>query len=161
MSVSGRSLLPRPPDNIMAFIKKAIKNISEDSFIVINGDVITNINLKKMMVKSNSVAAIELRTNYGTMKIKNDKIIQFNEKTDVENVWMNGGIYHLSTSIGKILPRNGSLESIVFPKLAKKNSLHTVKFKNVLWRSIDSHKDIETCTREMIQKNYIKFISKR
>ena len=113
------------------------------------------------MVKSNSVAAIELRTNYGTMKIKNDKIIQFNEKTDVENVWMNGGIYHLSTSIGKILPRKGSLESIVFPKLAKKNSLHTVKFKNVLWRSIDSHKDIETCTREMIQKNYIKFISKR
>jgi len=142
-------------------IKKAIKNISEDSFIVINGDVITNINLKKMMAKSNSVAAIELRTNYGTMKIKNDKIIQFNEKTDVKNTWMNGGIYHLSTDIAKILPKKGSIEGIVFPKLAKKNSLNTVKFKNVLWRSIDSHKDVETCAKEMIQKKYMKFISKR
>ena len=142
-------------------IKKAIKNIVDDSFIVLNGDIITNINLKKMMSKPNSIAAIELRTNYGTMKIKNNKIIQFNEKTNVENIWMNGGIYHLSIDIAKILPTKGSLESIVFPKLAKKNSLNTVKFKNVLWRSIDSHKDIETCTKEMIQKKYTKFISKR
>jgi len=55
-------------------IKKAINNIVDDSFIVLNGDIITNINLKKMMVKTNSIAAIELRTNYGTMKIKNNKI---------------------------------------------------------------------------------------
>jgi len=142
-------------------IKKALKNIFDESFIVLNGDIITNINLKKMMSKPNSIAAIELRTNYGTMKIKNNKIIQFNEKTNVENIWMNGGIYHLSIDIAKILPTKGSLESIVFPKLAKKNSLNTVKFKNVLWRSIDSHKDIETCTKEMIQKKYTKFISKR
>ena len=142
-------------------IKKALKNIFDESFIVLNGDIITNINLKKMLSKPNSIAAIELRTNYGTMKIKNNKIIQFNEKTNVENIWMNGGIYHLSVDIAKILPTKGSLESIVFPKLAKKNSLNTVKFKNVLWRSIDSHKDIETCTKEMIQKKYTKFISKR
>ena len=71
------------------------------------------------------------------------------------------GNYHLSTDITKILPAKGSIEGIVFPKLAKKNSLNTVKFKNVLWRSIDSHKDIETCTNEMIQKKYTKFISKR
>jgi len=42
------------------------------------------------MVKSNSIAAIELRTNYGTMKIKNNKILQFNEITDVKDTWMNG-----------------------------------------------------------------------
>jgi len=128
---------------------------------VLNGDIITNINLKKMMVKTNSIAAIELRTNYGTMKIKNNKILQFNEKIDVKDTWMNGGIYHLNTNIAKILPVKGSIEGIVFPKLAKKNSLNTVKFKNVLWRSIDSHKDVETCSKEMVQKKYMKFISKR
>jgi len=41
-------------------IKKAIKNIVGDSFIVLNGDIITNINLKKMMVKTNSIAAISI-----------------------------------------------------------------------------------------------------
>ena len=55
-------------------IKKAGKNITEKSFIVINGDIITNINLKKILTKPNTIAAIELRTKYGTMKIKNNKI---------------------------------------------------------------------------------------
>ena len=50
------------------------------------------------MAKPNTIAAIELRTNYGTMKIKNNKILQFNEKTDVKDIWMNGGIYHLNTT---------------------------------------------------------------
>ena len=43
-------------------IKKAIKKISNKSFIVINGDIITNIDLKKIQTKPNSIAAIQLRT---------------------------------------------------------------------------------------------------
>ena len=141
-------------------IKKAIKTISDKSFIVINGDIITNINFKKIKNKVNTIATNELKTKFGTMKIKNNKIIKFNEKNDVENVWMNPGIYHLSTNIYKLLPTKGSLESIVFPILAKKNQLHTVKFKNVLWHSIDSHKDIELCTKDMRSKKYSKYFKK-
>ena len=138
-------------------IKKAIKNISDDSFIVINGDIITNINLRKILKKPNTIAANELKTKFGTMEIRNSRIIAFNEKTDVEDVWMNPGVYHLSSNIRRILPTKGSLESLVFPKLAKKNLLHTVKFKNVLWHSIDSHKDIELCSNDIKSKKYSKF----
>ena len=138
-------------------IKKAIKNISDDSFIVINGDIITNINLRKILKKPNTIAANELKTKFGTMEIRNSKIIAFNEKTDVEDVWMNPGVYHLSSNIRRILPTKGSLESLVFPKLAKNNLLHTVKFKNVLWHSIDSHKDIELCSNDIKSKKYSKF----
>jgi len=141
-------------------IKKAIKTISDKSFIVINGDVITNINFKKIKNKVNTIATNELKTKFGTMKIKNNKIIKFNEKNDVENVWMNPGIYHLSTNIYKLLPTKGSLEGIVFPILTKKNQLHVVKFKNVLWHSIDSHKDIELCTKDMRSKKYSKYFKK-
>ena len=141
-------------------IKKAIKKISDKSFIVINGDIITNIDLKKIQTKPNSIAAIELRTKYGTMKIKNNKIIQFNEKSVVKNIWMNPGIYHLDTNLSKILPEKGSLESIVFPKLVKKNSLNTIKFKNVLWHSIDSYKDIDMCSKDIKSKKYSKYFKK-
>jgi len=126
-----------------------MKNISNKSFIVINGDVITNINLKKILHKPNTIASNELKTKFGTMKIKNNKILNFYEKNDVKNIWMNPGIYHLSSEIMSILPNKGSLESAVFPKLVKKKSLHTIKFKNILWHSIDSHKDIEICSKEM------------
>ena len=139
-------------------IRNAIKNLSDESFLVINGDIITNIDLKKILKKPNTIAANELKTKFGTMEIKNNKILKFNEKTDVQNVWMNPGLYHLSTGILKILPRTGSLEAEIFPKLAKKNSLHTVKFKNVLWHSIDSFKDIELSSQEINSKKYQKFI---
>ena len=138
-------------------IKNAIKNLSDESFLVINGDIITNIDLKKILKKPNTIAANELKTKFGTMEIKNNKILKFNEKTDIQNVWMNPGLYHLSRDILKILPRKGSLEAEIFPKLAKNKSLHTVKFKNVLWHSIDSFKDIELSSQEINSKKYQKF----
>ena len=138
-------------------IRNAIKNLSDESFLVINGDIITNIDLKKILKKPNTIAANELKTKFGTMEIKNNRILKFNEKTDVQNVWMNPGLYHLSTDILKILPRKGSLEAEIFPKLAKNKSLHTVKFKNVLWHSIDSFKDIELSGQEINSKKYRRF----
>ena len=149
--------IEKSPLGTAGAIRNAIKNLSDESFLVINGDVITNIDLKKILKKPNTIAANELKTKFGTMKIKNNKILKFNEKTDVENVWMNPGLYHLSTDILKILPRKGSLEAEIFPKLAKKKSLHTVKFKNVLWHSIDSFKDIELSSQEINSKKYQKF----
>ena len=138
-------------------IKKAAKKLDGESFVVINGDVVTNINLKKILKKPNTIATNELKTKFGTMKIKNNKILKFNEKTDVNNVWMNPGLYHLSMDIVKDLPNNVSIEADIFPKLAKKKILNSVKFKNVLWHSIDSFKDIELCSEEMRTKKYVRF----
>ncbi len=138
-------------------IKKAMKHIEEDSFLVINGDIVTNIDLRKIMKKENTIAANELKTKFGTMDIKGNKIRKFNEKKDVTNVWMNPGIYHLSKDIQKLIPKKGSLEGIVFPKMTRNKTLNTVKFKNALWFSIDSHKDIEECSKEIKSKKYSKY----
>ena len=138
-------------------IKKALKHVGEESFLVLNGDVVTNINLRKILKKPNTIAANELKTKFGTMDVKNNKILKFNEKKDVVDVWMNSGIYHLSKNIDKMIPKKGSLEGIVFPKMAKNKILDVVKFKNTLWFSIDSHKDIEECSKEIKLKKYSKY----
>ena len=138
-------------------IKKALKYVDEESFLVLNGDVVTNINLKKILKKPNTIAANELKTKFGTMNIKNNKILKFNEKKDVTNIWMNPGIYHLSKDIEKLIPKKGSLEGVVFPKMVKNKTLETVKFKNILWFSIDSHKDIEECSKEIKSKKYARY----
>ena len=138
-------------------IKKALKHVDGESFLVLNGDIVTNIDLKKILRKPNTIAANELKTKFGTMEIKKNKILKFNEKKDVSDVWMNPGIYHLSKNIEKIIPKKGSLEGIVFPKMAQKKTLKTVKFKNALWYSIDSHKDIEECSKEIKSKKYSKY----
>ncbi|MDF2422968.1 MAG: nucleotidyltransferase family protein [Nitrosopumilus sp.] len=130
-------------------IKKAGKMIKEKSFFVINGDTITNIDLKKLSEKQNSIASIELQTKFGILETRGDKIINFKEKKEVSDTWMNAGIYHLEKSILKDLPDKGDIEKTVFPDYAKKGKLNVVKFKNVRWHSIDSFKDMEECALEV------------
>jgi len=127
-------------------IKQAGNLIKNESFIVMNGDIITNIDLKKLLVTPNSIAAIELRTKFGIMDTRDAKVIKFREKKEIPEVWMNAGIYHLKKNVLKDLPKKGDIEKTVFPNYAKKGLLNTVKFRNIDWYSIDSLKDIEECS---------------
>jgi len=130
-------------------IKQAGRLIKDDSFFVLNGDTITNIDLRKLQKKANSIAAIELRTKFGIMETVDDKVIKFREKKEITNVWMNAGIYHLQKKLLKDLPKKGDIEKTVFPDYAQKQMLNTVKFKNAKWYSVDSFKDIENCSFEI------------
>ena len=126
----------------------------DKSFLVINGDIITNIDLKKLIKKDNTIASIQLQTKFGILQIDKDKIMKFNEKKEIKNVWMNAGIYHLNKETLKELPTVGDIEKTLFPDYAKKEKLSTIKFTNSEWYSIDSFKDIEECslTIEKIMK---------
>ena len=130
-------------------IKKAGKMINDKSFFVINGDVITNINLTKLAKKPNSIASIELRTKFGTLETNGNKIIKFREKKVISNLWMNAGIYYLQKDILKDLPNNGDIEKTLFPDYAKKGKLYTIKFKKIKWYSIESIKDVEESSLEV------------
>lgn len=130
-------------------IKQAGLSIKDRSFFVLNGDIITNIDLGQLVKKQNSIASIELKTKFGVMEIEGDKITQFKEKKEISNVWMNAGIYHLQKEILQDLPKKGDIEKTIFPDYAKNAKLTTVKFKNAMWHSIDSFKDIEECSLEL------------
>ena len=135
-------------------IKKAGKKIKDESFLVINGDTITNIDLKKLIKKNNAIAAIQLRTKFGILQTDKDKIMKFDEKKEIENLWMNAGIYHLNKETLKELPLVGDIEKTLFPDYAKKEKLSTIKFTNSKWYSIDSFKDMEECS--LVIKKIIK-----
>ena len=130
-------------------IKKAGNLIKDDTFFVMNGDIITNIDLNKMISTPNSIASIELRTNFGILDVKDNKITKFREKKEISNLWMNAGIYFLERKILKNLPLKGDIEKTFFPEFAEKNLLNLIKFKNVKWFSIDSFKDIEESSKEI------------
>jgi NDP-sugar pyrophosphorylase family protein len=133
-------------------IKQAGLSIKDKSFFVLNGDIITNIDLNKLVKKQNSIASIELKTKFGVIEIEGDMVTQFKEKEKIPNVWMNAGIYYLQKEILKDLPKKGDIEKTAFPDYAKKGKLETIKFKNIMWYSIDSFKDIEECSLEINKK---------
>jgi mannose-1-phosphate guanylyltransferase len=142
-------------------IKNARNFLGDESFFVINGDVITNLDPRKLQKNSNSIAVIPLRTSFGIVNLNHDKVKKFEEKPEIPNYWMNAGIYYLSNEVFRHIPKKGNLENTTFPKLATMNSLFAVKYEKTFWYSIDSHKDIEECANEMKSLDYENFVLKK
>ncbi len=130
-------------------IKKISGQIKDETFFAINGDIITDIDIRKMRDTADSIAYIPMRTKYGTVLPDGDRISDFLEKKELPGAFMNAGIYHLSKRMLRDVPKKGDLEKTVFPRYAKDNRLYGVRFAGALWHSIDSYKDIEECSAGM------------
>ncbi len=128
-------------------IKKTAKIIKGKSFIVLNGDILTDIRISDMFKMNNSLAAVQMPTKYGLLDITGNMVQKFNEKGILPNAWINGGIYHLEKKILTDMPSKGNIEDTVFPQYANAKKLHVIKFESNTWFSIDSHKDLETCSK--------------
>lgn len=142
-------------------IKNASHLIDNDNFFVINGDVVTTIDPRKLKTNPNSIAVIPLQTSFGIVSLNKNKIKQFEEKPKIYDRWMNAGVYYLSKEILKLLPKKGNIEHVTFPSLASNDALFVVKYENDFWCSIDSHKDIEESENKMRSLNYANFITKK
>lgn len=141
-------------------IKNASHLIDEENFFVINGDVITDLDPRQLQPTPNSISVIPLRTSFGVVNIVNNKVTRFYEKPIIFEYWMNAGIYYLSREIIKHIPRKGNIENSVFPLYATKGRLSAVKYPEAFWFSIDSHKDIEECAKNIVARHYDDFIFK-
>lgn len=139
-------------------IKNAKKYLTDDEFFVINGDVLTMLNLKNLKPGVNSIAVIPLRTSYGIVHLDGNRVDKFEEKPEIHNYWMNAGIYRLKNDVIKHLPTVGNIEDTTFPQLSRDGQLHAVKFPNVLWHSVDSHKDMEECAASIENMKFHSFL---
>src|SRR5574340_291266 len=159
LNVNIQFSIEKTPLGTGGAIKNASKFLDEDAFYVINGDVLTNLDLKKLKIQKNSIAVVPLRTAFGIVHLHGNKIEKFEEKPMLANYWINAGLYYLGKDIVKLLPKVGNIETHVFQKLATMNNLHAIKYEKVFWHSIDSHKDIEECAKEMKAIKYDNFLS--
>ena len=127
--------------------------------VVVNGDVITNLDPRKLVedVKSRelvaTIAAVPLRSPYGILSIdeENRLIVDFKEKPILYEYWINGGVYAFTPEIVDYLPEYGDIEKTAFPELANNNKLGVVKYTTppYYWKSIDTHKDLEEAGKEL------------
>jgi len=126
----------------------------EDRFVVLNGDVITDLDLSKLInypSKSlGALALVPLRSPYGVIMIDDkDEIVEFKEKPILKGFWINAGVYYFNHDIFKYLPEKGDIETTAFPKLAEEKKLGAVKYATCFWRAIDVQKDIEEAERDL------------
>ncbi|MEM0438522.1 MAG: nucleotidyltransferase [Desulfurococcaceae archaeon] len=130
----------------------------EDYFLLINGDIITNLNplelveaLEKNPRAVASIAVVPLRSPFGVVKVdENNIIVSFVEKPVIPDYMINAGVYAIRPEIFNYLPEKGDIERTCFPKLAsEKRLVARVYGGETYWRSIDTIKDIEEVSSDI------------
>ncbi|ACB39439.1 nucleotidyltransferase family protein [Pyrobaculum neutrophilum] len=128
-------------------IKNAAPYISDDVFIALNGDIITDIDTRPLaaaLEKADAaIALVPLRSPYGVVEVDGEgRVMAFREKPVLEH-YINAGVYAIRKEALRDLPDRGNIEETLFPKLAQQGRLRAVVYKDAFWRSIDTHKDLE------------------
>lgn len=142
-------------------IKNAYSLIGTKDFLVVNGDILTNLDPTKLTRKNNaySISLVPMRSQFDTVEVENgdgedgdyseSTVKGFSEKPVIADLWINAGVYFFNNEIFDYLPDSGNIENTTLPALANSKCLRAIKFSSVSWRSIDSHKDIEEASKEV------------
>jgi len=129
-------------------LRNASRYVDEEVFIVLNGDVITDLRILPLLENLGrykaSIALIPMPSPYGIVETDEEGVVtRFREKPILEDKWINGGVYAMRREILRILPEKGDIEKTVFPHLAEEKLMVGVRYQGVFWRSIDTIKDLE------------------
>jgi NDP-sugar pyrophosphorylase family protein len=128
----------------------------KDDVIVSNGDVVTDLNLKRMWEdwkKSGmrgSIFVTPMKSPYGIIEFSGKRINAFREKPVLRH-HINAGFYCLSKDVLPVLEKFkvGNIETTAFPELAAKRQLTYYQEEGTpFWISVDTPKELETVTKE-------------
>ena len=139
---------------------------SDETFIIISGDALTDVNIEKIYTqhkKTNAMATMALREvpisdveHFGVVVIDdNSKIIGFQEKPSPEKAksnLVNTGIYMFETSIFKYIPANMFYDFAknVFPAIMANNELFYAHVIDDYWNDIGTIKQYKLSSLDVL-----------
>jgi NDP-sugar pyrophosphorylase family protein len=140
-------------------ILRALRKLGdkERTAVILNGDVITDLELKRMVDWHNSTAqttvtmlVVPYRSRFGVVYIDKLRTVRrFEEKPEFPDVWINGGVYVMNVRrIMKHLPEKGDVERETFPKLVPYGEICSFPHYGRWWY-IDSVKDLKEVEVEL------------
>jgi len=125
-----------------------IKNfLDNNSFILVYGDGIADLNIKKLLnshkksKKPISMTCYPFTPDKGLLKFS--KNIEFYEKSPIKNYWVNIGFFVVNQSLIKMINnKNLPFEEEIVQKYIKKNKVNYFKHKG-LWQCLDNPKEYQ------------------
>ncbi|HEV2139136.1 MAG TPA: sugar phosphate nucleotidyltransferase [Nitrososphaerales archaeon] len=133
----------------------------DGTFVAMNGDIITNLNIAKLVEthkKRHAVATIALKEfgvkiPYGHILLDNDGGVKAFEEKPTLNYMANAGVYVLEPKvIDSIPPRVAcSLETETFPKLISQGEKVGSYFEEAYWADVGSMADFERVNNEALE----------
>ncbi len=123
------------------------KDLKDDTFLMTYGDGVSNINLKKLIdfhkksKKIITLTAVRPPARFGALKIKNNIVYKFREKSKLDEGWINGGFFVINPKFLKYIKNDKTfLEKEPLEKASKLKQLSAFKHEG-FWQCMDTKRD--------------------
>jgi glucose-1-phosphate cytidylyltransferase len=137
-------------------IKKLSKYLKNDKFMVTYGDGLADVNINKLEKfhqshgKLATITAVQPPARFGSLKLDGNKVLQFREKSKLDESWINGGFFVFEPQFLNYIDNDNTfLEREPLEKVSKINELMAFKHEG-FWQCMDTKRD-----RDVLQKLYI------
>ena len=124
------------------------------------GDGLSNVNIKKLVKfhkqkkKLVTLTAVRPPARFGAIKITNNKVRYFKEKSSLDEGWINGGFFVIEPEIFRYIKNDKTyLERSPLEKIASKGQLTAFKHDG-FWQCMDTLRDKEILEKKIKDKDY-------
>ena len=137
---------------------KRLNKFLNETFLVTYGDGLSNININKLInfhkrnKKLVTLTTVRPPARFGAIKIKNNFVKYFREKSSLDEGWINGGFFVMEPKFLKFISGDKTyLEQEPFKKISKKKQLMAFKHKG-FWQCMDTLRDKEILEKKIRNK---------
>ena len=138
-------------------VKRMEKLIGMETFMLTYGDGLSNIDINQLISfhkkhkKTITVSAVRPPARFGALKLIDEKVVSFKEKTQLKESWINGGFFVIEPSFFKFIKGDETvLEKEPLENVVLKNELMAFRHEG-FWQCMD-HKLDKDLLDEMCKK---------
>jgi len=128
-------------------VKRIQKYIGKETCMLTYGDGIADVNINSLLAfhkshkKLITVTAVRIPARFGAIKMKDNKVISFKEKSKLDEGWINGGFFVIEPDFFDFIDGDSTyLERDPLEKAVKEGELCAYKH-NGFWQCMDTKRD--------------------
>ena len=137
-------------------VKRLEKIIGKETFMLSYGDGLSDINLNSLLSfhkshgKLVTVTAVRPPARFGSLKLKEDQVVNFKEKSQLDVGWINGGFFVIEPEFFKFIKDDKTyLEKEPLEQAAEAGELFAYKHEG-FWQCMDTKRD-----RDKLEEMYL------
>ena len=136
-------------------LKRLSRFLKKEAFLMTYGDGLSNVNLERLIKfqkkrkKLMTLTAVRPPARFGAIKIVNNNVKYFKEKSSLDEGWINGGFFVIEPEIFKYIKGDKTyLERSPLEKIASMGNLSAFKHHG-FWQCMDTLRDKEILEKKL------------
>jgi len=128
-------------------LRRVLPYVNGSSFCFTYGDGVADVDVGALIAhhqregKKATLTAVQPPGRYGALHLSGEAVVQFQEKPEGDNAWINGGFFVLEPSVFDLIEGDGCIwEADVLPQLAASNQLSAYRHPG-FWQPMDTLRD--------------------